>query len=199
MADDLIEIHQEWAQGSGIKIQLKKQRELRVEKHSKRGSTKYTIDLLALGDKSKQKVILGWQWFVAGLAAIFLMIACLNFLPILEESTLYQAATYVLGLGLGAACFFMAVKGTSRKQIFFSRKANIPLVELVINNPSKNEFNSFIKLVEKCIGSSREGLNISMNNQLAGEMKMIRRLSEEGVVSPSVYKKAKDVLMKMHN
>jgi len=38
-----------------------------------------------------------------------------------------------------------------------------------------------------------------MNNQLAGEMKMIRRLSEEGVVSPSVYKKAKDVLMKMHN
>jgi len=199
MADDFIEIHQKWAQGSGIKIQLKKQRELRVEKRSKRESTKYTIDLLALGDKSKQKVILGWQWFVAGLAAILLMIVCLNFLPILEESTLYMAATYVLGLGVGAACFYMAVKGTSRRQIFFSRNANIPLVELAINNPSKSEFNSFVKIVEKYIGSSREGLNISMNNQLAGEMKMIRRLSEEGVVSPSVYKKAKAVLMQQYS
>jgi len=199
MADDNIEIHQEWAQGSGIKILLKKQRELRIEKQNKRGSKKYTIDLLALGDKSKQKIILGWQWFVAGLAAILSMIACLYFLPILDESTFYLAATYVLGLGIAAACFLMAAKGTSRKQIFFSRNANIPLVELIINNPSKNEFNSFVRLVEKCIGSSREGLNISKNNQLAGEMKMIRRLSEEGVVSPSIYKKAKAVLMKMHN
>jgi len=128
MADDLIEIHQEWAQGSGIKIQLKKQRELRVEKHSKRGSTKYTIDLLALGDKSKQKVILGWQWFVAGLAAIFLMIACLNFLPILEESTLYQAATYVLGLGLGAACFLWQLRAHPGNKYFFHVKLIFPLL-----------------------------------------------------------------------
>jgi hypothetical protein len=199
MADDLIEINQKWAQGVDVNIALEKGRELHVEKISKRDNTKYIIDLLALGDASKQKVILGWKYFVAGLAVILLMLACLHFLPILSESTLYLTATYIVALGLCAGCFFMAYKGTSRKQIFYSRNANIPLIELAINNPSKKEFSAFIKKVEEHILSSRDGLKISMNNQLAGEMKMIRRLSEERVVSASVYKKAKTDLMKKYN
>ena len=198
MADDLIEINQEWAKDVGIKINLQKGRELHVEKKSNRHSKKYIIDLLALEDASKQKIILGWKWFVAGLAAILLMLACLYFLPVLNESMPYLIATYIVGLGLCAGCFFMAYKGTSRKQIFYSRNANIPLIELAINNPSKNEFSRFINKVEKCIGSSREGLKISMNNQLAGEMKMLRRLSEDGVVNSSVYKKAKAMLLKQY-
>jgi hypothetical protein len=198
MADDFIEINQEWGKGAGIKVNLQKGRELHVEKICRGHNTKYIIDLLALEDASKKKTILGWKWFVAGLAAIFLMFACLHFLPMIKESTFYLAATYIVGLGLGLGCFFMAYKGTSRKQIFHSRNANVPLVELAINNPSKNEFSAFIKIVEKFIQSSREGLNMSMNNQLAGEMKMLRRLSEEGVLNASIYKKAKAGLLKQY-
>ena len=198
MADGLIEIHQQWAPGFGVKIQLLNGRELHVEKKTKPHRTKYIIDLLALEDTSKQKTILGWKWFVAGLASILSMVLCLTFLPVLNESMINLAATYIAGLGVGASCFYMAYKGTSRKQIFFSRKANVPLIELATNNPSKKEFSAFINKLEECIGSSREGLRISIKNQLAGEMKMLRRLSEEGVVSESVYKKAKAGLLKQH-
>ena len=198
MAGDLIAIHQQWAPGYGVKAKLLNGRELHVEKKAKPNRTKYIIDLLALEDESKQKTVLGWKWFVAGIAAVLLMIACLNFLPILNESTFYLVATYIVGLGLGAGCFFKAYKKTSRKQFFHSRNANVPLVELAINNPSKKEFSAFIKKVEEHILSSRDGLRISMNNQLAGEMKMLRRLSEEGIVSSTVYKKAQAELLKQY-
>lgn len=198
MANGLIEIHQKWAPGFGVKIKLLKGRELHVEKKAKPHRTKYIIDLLALEDASKQKIVLGWQWFVAGIITIVLMVGCLNYLPILNESMLYLAATYIVGLGSGAGCFYKAYKSTSRKQFFHSRNANVPLIELAINNPSKKIFNDFISKVEEHILSSREGLNISMNNQLAGEMKMLRRLSEEGVVSASIYKKAKAGLLKQY-
>ena len=198
MADDSIEIHQQWAPGYGVKVKLLNGRELHVEKKAKPHRTKYIIDLLALADASQQKTILGWKWFVAGLAALLLMVLCLIFLPMLDESMLYLAAVYVVGLGVSAGCFYTAWRGTSRKQIFHSRNANVPLIELAINNPSKNAFSAFINAVETRIQSSREGLVISTNNQLAGEMKMLRRLSEEGVVSMSVYNKAKAGLLNQH-
>ncbi len=198
MADDIIEIHQKWASGFGVNVKLLNGRELHVEKKAKPHETKYIIDLLALEDESKEKTILGWKWFVAGLIALLLMVLCLIFLPMLEESMLYMASVYIVGIGMSAGCFFKAYKDTSRKQIFHSRSANVPLVELAINNPSKKEFSAFINKVEEHIQSSREGLVMSTNNQLAGEMKMLRRLSEEGVVSASVYKKARVGLLGQH-
>lgn len=198
MADDFIAIHQRWAPGFGVKVKLLNGRELHVEKKAKPHRTKYIIDLLALEETSQQKTILGWKWFVAGLAAILSMALCLMFLPILDESTLYMASVSIVGLAVSAGCFFKAYKDTSRKQIFHSRSANIPLIELAINNPSKKVFNNFVNKLEELIQSSREGLVISTNNQLAGEMKMLRRLSEEGVLSVSVYKKAKTGLLDKH-
>lgn len=198
MADDLIEIHQKWANGTGVHVKLLNGRELHVEKKTSRARIKYIIDLLALEDESKEKITLGWKWFVAGLVAILAMMLCMEFLPMLGESTLYKAGVYVLGLGVGAGCFFKAYKETSRKKIFHSRSANVPLVELAVNNPSKNEFGAFINKVEKHILSSRDGLVISVRNQLAGEMKMLRRLSEEGVISTSVYNKSKAGLLKQY-
>ena len=126
------------------------------------------------------------------------MVLCLNFLPMPGESMLYLASVYAVGLGVAAGCFYKAWKGTSQKQVFHSRGANVPLIELAINNPSKKIFDDFVGKVEELIQSSREGLVISSNNQLAGEMKMLRRLSEDGVLSASVYKKAKDGLLKQH-
>lgn len=198
MADDSIAIHQKWAPGLSVKVTLINGRELHVEKKVKNHKTKYSIDLLALEDVSQQKKILGWKWFVAGWVAILSMILCLSFLPMLGESMLYMTSVYVVGFGVGAGCFFKAWKDTSRKQVFHSRSSNIPLIELAINNPSKKAFSDFINRVEELIQSSREGLVISSNNQLAGEMKMLRRLSEEGVLSASVYKKARAGLLNQH-
>lgn len=199
MAEDVIEINQEWARGIGVQIRLLNGRELRVEKKEKRNNIKYTIDLLALEDVSKQKVIFGWKWFIAGIVSILLMLLCIKFLPVLGESALFSGVVYFLGIGAAVGCFFMAWKGTSRKQIFHTRNASVPIVELAINKPSKSDFSKFIAKVERCIKDSRAGKKISTNNQLAGEMKMLRRLSEDGVVSIPVYKKARSGLLGKHS
>ena len=125
MADDSIEIHQRWAPGFGVKVTLLNGRELHVEKKVKPHRTKYIIDLLALEDESQKKLILGWKWFVAGCVAILLLVLCLTFLPMLDESMLYMSSVYIVGLAVGAGCFFKAWKGTSRKQVFHFKSTQI--------------------------------------------------------------------------
>ena len=198
MVDDVVEINQELEQGVSVHVRLVNKRELCVEKKWSSTKIKYTIDILALSDASKQVLLLGWMWFSVGIIMLLLMVVCLKYLPIVDSSIFYMAAVYIVGLGVSAGCFGMAWKGTSRKKIFYSRNANIPLIELTINKPSEIIFNNFIDKVEKCIQSTREELVISMNNQLIGEMKMLRRLHEKNVLKESVYKKAKAGLLSKH-
>ncbi len=198
MVDDVVEINQELEQGASVHVRLVNKRELCVEKKWSGTKIKYTIDVLALADVSKQILLLGWMWFSVGIVMLLLMVVCLKYLPIVDSSIFYTAAVYIVGLGVSAGCFVMAWKGTSRKKIFYSRNANVPLVELTINKPSETIFNDFVDKVEKHIQSTRKGLVISMNNQLIGEMKMLRRLHEKNVLKESVYKKAKAGLLSKH-
>jgi hypothetical protein len=197
VTDDVLVINQHWPQGLDVQVSLLNKRVLRVEKIGNRPQ-KYTVDLLALNGQSDQKIIIAWRWVVAGVAMLVLAGMCDMFLPVLAASPIYTILLYITGLGTSGGCFYLAWKGTSRKQLYRSRSADVVLVELAVNNPSKKEFEYFIRTVENCIASSREGLTISRKNQLAGEMKMLRRLSKEGVISESTYAKAKTGLLNQH-
>jgi hypothetical protein len=191
-------IDQQDKQGLKTQVKLLNERTLQVEKRGKRGFQKYTIDLLALDSASKVETIFGWQWLVTGILSILLMLVLLNLLPVLDESLLLRSITYLLGLGIAGGCFYTAWKRSSRKQIFYSRNGQVPLVELAMNFPTKQAFNAFVHQLEDRIESSQREMELSMKNQLAGEMRMLRRLSEEGILSEKVYNTAKTVLLKKH-
>lgn len=192
------EIVQEWKQGFKVLVKLLNARTLHVERTGKRGIQKYTIDLLALNSTSQPETVFGWQWFAVGIISILLMFLLLNLFPGLYESALYAGAVYFMGLGISGGCFYVAWNSSSRKQIFYSRNGRVPLVELAINIPTKKEFSAFVRQLEDSIESSHGELTLSMNNQLAGEMRMLRRLSEEGLLSEKIYNTAKTALLKKH-
>lgn len=198
MAEAVLEIVQDRGKGKLLSAMLVKGRELRIEKAVNRKSTSYFIDVVALKDESQRKIVLGWKWGVAGLVFVLISLIFPLLLPSLFTETLIKYFVYLAGMALGAGCFYMAWKATTVKQIFYSRNADVPLVELIASKPSKEEFKDFVAKIEESILDVQKKLNLSHKKQLAGEMKMLRRLSEEGVLSASDYKKAKAVLLAMH-
>ena len=67
----------------------------------------------------------------------------------------------------------------------------MPIVILCVGKPSKKSFSSFIEKIEKRIKKFREHMALDTEKQLTGEMKMLRRLSEDGVISTRAYEDAK--------
>lgn len=193
-----VEIIQEEVKGKALSATLVKERELRIENALNRKTIKYSIDVVALKDESQKKVLLGWKWFVAGLVVILVSFLIPTLLSSFFPESLISYLVYLLGVLAGAGCFYMAWKATSVKHIFYSRNANVPLVELFTGKPSKKEFSDFVNKVEQSVRAIQDKMNLSMKNQLAGEMRMLRRLSEEGVVSPIDYKKAQADLLSKH-
>lgn len=197
MATESIEIVQDAGKGKKISATLLKERELNVRDATKRNTIKYSIDIVALNAESQRITTWGWRWFVVGMVVILVTILADFLLPVLSENIFYKILVSSVGVGIGIGCFFLAWKTTSVKQVFFSRNANVPLVELFVSQPSKNEFNNFVEKMQHCIQDVQQQMDLSLQNQLAGEMKMLRRLSEAGVLSAMVYKTAKDDLLSM--
>jgi len=197
MTTESIEIVQDAGKGKKISATLLNERELIVRDATKRNTIKYTIDIVALNAESRRITTWGWRWFVVGVVVILVTILAFFLLPALSENSLYSILVSMVGVGIGIGCFFLAWKTTSVKQVFFSRNSNVPLVELFVNQPSKNEFNNFAEKMQHCIQAVQQQMDLSQQNQLAGEIKMLRRLSEAGVLSATVYKAAKDDLLSM--
>jgi hypothetical protein len=198
MTTESIEIVQNIGKGKRLCATLLNERELNINDATKRKTIKYSVDIVALNNESQRKIILGWQWFAAGIAVILATFIIPAILQVIFNDALYKMIVYSAGTAIGAGCFFMAWRTTATKQIFFSRNSNVPLVELFCNQPSKNEFNTFAKNMEQGIRAVQQKMDLSLKNQLAGEMKMLRRLNKEGVLGSAVYEKAKDDLLSKH-
>ena len=111
-----------------------------------------------------------------------------------DNKNLYLAIILLAGLLGGLLCFFKFWKHTSIKQIFYSRNAHVPIIELKPGMPSKEKFSAFIKALEQRIKKFRAHMDIAEDKQLTGEIKMLRRLSDDGVISKKVYETAKTKL-----
>jgi len=198
MSSEFMEIIQEKGNGKTLNAKLIAQRELHIEDATLQKALTFRIDIIALRNRSKQKIHIGWKWFVSGLAVLLATLLLPSIFSDFFAESLIKYSVYLVGVLSAAGLFYLAWKATALKHIFYTRNANVPVVELFSNNPTRKEFSAFVKTLEQCISDVQKKLSLSQKNQLAGEMKMLRRLSEEGVVNSSDYKKARDILLNMH-
>lgn len=184
--------------GLGVRVKLVDGRQLQVLNKSSRIEQAYSIDILSLKDKSKKAFSIAWKWLLACIGFFLLMLVLLKFSPEFFNSNknLYLSAILVVGMLSGFMCFFQFWKRSSVKQIFYSRNAHVPLITLSIGKPSRKSFHSFIDTVEERIKKFRDHMDIAEDKQLTGEIKMLRRLSEKGIISKKVYERAKARLFK---
>ena len=196
MAESEIVFKQRNSLGVDVQVKLVDGRELQVAQNGKKKKKSFSVDILSLQDKSKKTFSIAWKWLIASVGFFLVMLALLKFLPAYlgENKNIYLGIILLVGLIGTIYSFVKFLKNTSIKQIFYSRNANVPIVILCANKPSKKTFSSFIDSIEKRIKKFREHMDIDSEKQLTGEMKMLRRLSDDGVISKKDYENAKEKL-----
>ena len=196
MAESELVLKQRNSLGFDIKIKLVDGRELQVVSKGNKTKQSYSVDILSLQDKSKKTLNISWKWLFSSIGFILFTLLMLKILPsyLSENKNLSLAIILLAGLTGGILSFVQFWKHTSIKQIFHSRNAHVPIVEITVGKPTKESFSSFVDLVEKRIKKFRSHMDIAEDKQLIGEMKMLRRLSDDGVISKKSYETAKEKL-----
>lgn len=193
MAENELVLSQRDNLGFNLQIKLVDGRELQVLKTGRKKEQRYSIDILALQENSKKVFFIAWKWLVASTGIFLVTLLLLKFLPQLlgENRNLYLGIILFVGLTASIFSFTRFWKYTSRKQVFRSRNAHIPVIAFSIGKPSKHVFSEFITSLENRISKFGKHMDLAMDKQLTGEMKMLRRLADAGIISKADYEKAK--------
>lgn len=196
MAENELALKQRNSLGVNIQIKLVDGRELQVANKGKKTNFVYSVDILSLQDKSKKTFCIAWKWLISSISFLLLMLILMKVLPAYlgGNKNLYLSIILLTGLLGGIFCFFQFWKQTSVQQIFYSRNAHVPIIILSVGKPSKKNFSYFINGLEKRIKEFRNHMDVDEDKQLTGEVKMLRRLSDEGVISKRDYENAKSKL-----
>lgn len=197
MAENDLVLKQRNALGFDLQIKLIDGRELQVSSKGNKTEQSYSIDILSLQDKSKKSIYIAWKWLISATCFFLFMLLLLKVMPgyLPENKNLYLAIILFTGVIGSLLCLFQFWKHTSIRQIFYSRNARVPLIILSAGKPSKKDFSSFVAALEKRIEKFRNHMDVAEDKQLTGEMKMLRRLSDDNIISKDVYEKAKTKLL----
>lgn len=175
-------------------------REIRINLQSKFKTQQFAVSLLALGEKSSYHIHVSWGWVVTALFAALMLSGhyyAKRYLAV--DIGIYEfAVVAVFGLLL-LVSIVAFVLNFSRKRLFYSRQAHIPLFDILINNPDQRQYRRFLQDLEACIVRSRQFWQLKHEQQMAGELRMIRRLVNEGVLEQSLYERAKEQLFSLSN
>ena len=171
-------------------------RTLRIDLQNNKKDSSYRIDIIALRSKHKRSFSLAWPWLVAAALLIVLLMTEIQFQFIFPaDSWLSTLGLIFIGV-LSIVCLGLFFKFSYSRYIFRTRHSKVPLVEIWAGSPSRKAVNNFIKLMEQRIDKAHNHMNLTMDQQLTGEMKMLRRLVEENILQQSLYDSARAKLMK---
>lgn len=186
--------------GREYEFALHEGRELAISCKDKRVKLSYNIDLVALSPDTRRRFVWGWKWLIATIITIVLLGLLLLIVPYLveQQSDAIRGVLFLSGLILVVSFLLLFFKHTYRQLSFYSRHAHIPLVNMFMGKPDKTRHKKFVQYLQQRINKLQEHLDLDIDKQLAGEMKMLRRLTEQGAITEQQYNQAKDKLFKLH-
>lgn len=180
------------------RFQLRNNRELKITSTKARQKKEYTVSLLALEKKGQHVFRVGWKWLLLAIASVVCMVVFLEAQKHLQLNIEAYVVHVMIVFSLLAMLFLLRlIKSISNNYIYYSQYSHIPLVEVMVGKPNKEEFQSFITRLENRIKELNEFMELSLDKQAAGELKTVRRLTEEGVLDSKYYESAKKRLLRL--
>ena len=182
------------------KFEIVKQHYIVVTNQSLHGRiSTYRLDLLALDPSGRRLVRFAWPWLIAaGVMGGFAIVSSL--LQSWPKDLAWQYGLHALtGIGVvgSASLLFLFIYRSSFERVYFTRHSDIPLVRLFSNRPDRKQFRQFTEQLETLITELSERYALPVKNQFVGEMKMLRRLAQEKVMTADAYTKAKNKLFQL--
>jgi len=193
-------LRQQGNYGQQREYQIVNGRNIRIAIGSKAKFKVFNVPMLALAEKSKARLHIAWAWFwlaVSGLVAIPVYLAIKTGLGLKAQPLDFAIMSALVVMALVG--FVMLGLNFSRKRVFFTAYSKVPLFDILIGKPDHQSYKQFLKVFESFMQKTRSEWNLKAEQQIAGEVRMLRRLASEGVVSQKVYEAAKDKLFTLSN
>ena len=156
---------------------------------------KFRINLACLDPQPRREFSLADSWLVfAGICAILgLLLVYAGWIrepPVrIDRSLLFGLTGFSITACLITVLF--ALLKTRDSLILVSKCGRAPVLELINNNPAAGSFGEFIDELSRRILQARNDMPGSMTDKLVLELKELRRLRNEGVISDAQYESAK--------
>lgn len=169
---------------------------------SKQGlnETKFRLEIATLIPEGKRVERPAWFW----LATTLLLLGVSGFLgftlivnPETIDLRIGGGAIAVLLL-LSAYCFAVFRRKSEQLWIFETRSAHYPLINIPYDRKSRDHATVFVVKLEKAIKRTMEQKHYNQDDLFAGEMRMLRRLTESGILSSDIYDTAKKNMLGDH-
>lgn len=192
-------LHQQGSYGQQREYQIVNGRNIRVAIGSKSKHKVFNVPMLALSEKSKTHFHIAWAWLwlaVFGGLAIPVYVMLKSYLGINTRILDFIVlAGLVLAVLIGIV---MLAINFSRKRVFFTEYSKVPLFDILIGKPNHQSYKKFLASLESYLHKTRSDWGLKPEQQIAGEIRMLRRLANEGVISQKLYEEAKDKMFAMN-
>ena len=166
------------------------------KKHA--GKHKFRINLTYLNPQSERFFSLADNWLItAGVSSILslLLVYAGWFSNMQLNMTLIPIVTVLTG-SFSLIAIMMALLKTNDRVIFYSNHGHAPILELINNKPNKEAFQAFINTLNDQILQAQHFSHLCTTDLLKLELKELRRLKHEKVISEVLYEKAKHRIFK---
>ncbi len=164
-----------------------------VEKKNAKAK-KFRVNLAWLSSEPEHNKIIVWKWLYAASAAGALM-GLFLFLAISQTVKLeYCLIAGTISLTAALICILIFIYLMRDEYIFKSQFGNARLFLIENKKPNLAEFDHFFIKLQQIIDTTK--LNVSVTDRLVGELKMCRRLRDEGIIDDETYTVARTAIFK---
>ncbi len=170
---------------------------LLVEHKNWRHQIQYMVDVVALSDKCGHRFV--FSKYALGVFGILLgLTLILHLLSILDafnhNGAIFHGRNIFIGITfIGLLGIFVSIR---HERTFKTRNSNVPVLWIFSSNPDYATCSAFIEKIQQRIQARSEFLDLSEQQQSAGELKTLRRLFDDKIISEKVYEQAKARLLK---
>ena len=162
-------------------------------KHQRK--VKYRTDIAYLDPRPFRQKFVAWKWLYAFITLIALDVA-MAYGGLIDTSSLNFMGLFI-AVTMVALMTLLAFFYHSHDRVFFrTQYGRVKVVELMNNNPDKEEFRGFITKFNQQIKKSKTAKNFTENKFLTRELQELRRLKDESMILEEDYEVAKRRIFK---
>lgn len=168
--------------------------------HDLFGDKSYHINLSMLEPWPVHHRRIAWRWLIAFVYFLLTTIVFFSYQyrhPEASSSAVLLPFIILFFLLSLVSLLFLLYQSPNVTE-FRSRYGSCPLISLLQNKPDEDTFSKFSKEIKARILAASQNVTFDKKQMLSFELKELRRLTEDKVLSEHAYNLAKNRVMKMH-
>ena len=193
-------LHQESnARGEKRLFEIYNNKFIKVSTNNLLNNSSYHLNLSLLAPWPVRHRNISWQWLMAVFYFSLTTLAYTAYLFYFQESSKLERLLpfIVVFLLLSLGSFLMFLYQSPNEIEFKSRYGNCVVLSLLYNNPNRKECKEFIEEIKLRSLSASQAVKIDKSQMLDIEMKELKRMRNEGVISQHHYADAKERILKI--